>query len=119
VPFYEKVLKVDSLSITHGHIEVEKQGTLIIGHEHPSITIRDEMSAAFKKSCFLYHPSGVVVLPAFSPLAYGRNILRARKFISKALEGLPPEEFHAYVLGEEGLMDFCTIRDMNKAMLED
>ncbi len=116
IPFYERSLTIGDMTVSHGHLPIDKKGILVIGHEHPSIRIRDEMSATFKSSCFLYHDTGIIVLPAFTPLAYGRDILQAKGFISEPLKRIDPDEFQVCLVSDEGLMDLCTIHDIKKAM---
>ncbi len=67
----------------HGHKDVEIRGTTIIGHEHPSVTLRDEIAATAKVPCFLYSPD-LIVLPALSIYAAGTDITR-NDFISPIL----------------------------------
>ena len=78
----------DSYSIgnfffVHGHRDVELRGITIIGHEHPSVSFRDEVSAIIKVPCFLYAPD-LIVLPALSIYAAGTDISK-NDFISPIL----------------------------------
>ncbi len=97
--------------ITHGHKDVTWKGTLIIGHEHPSLLLRDEIGASVKRPCFLV--SGrVIVLPAFSPLAMGTNVA-SMHFTSPALACLDAHKTRVIAIDEElGLMDFQTLGDL-------
>lgn len=55
-------------------------GRVIIGHEHPAITISDGVATAAKCPCFLVGER-VLVLPAFSTWAAGTNV-RAGRWMS-------------------------------------
>lgn len=86
VTMYEKKMSLDKITLSHGHEKTEHDGLLIVGHEHPSLKIRDEMGAVVKIPCYLYsEEEEVLVLPAFSPLSEGRDMIRAGKFISDGL----------------------------------
>ncbi len=116
VPLYEEKIDLGEIRVTHGHRMVDNEKILLMGHEHPSLKIRDEIGATFKLPCFLYHPTGVIVLPAFSPLAYGRDMIRAHKFISNALEGIPLPEFHVYGVSDEGLISLSTLKNLRESI---
>ena len=68
---------------THGHKDMEIKNITIIGHEHPSVMLRDEISASVKMPCFLYSPD-LIVLPATSVYASGTDITK-NEFISPIL----------------------------------
>jgi putative SbcD/Mre11-related phosphoesterase len=105
-------IESQGMKITHGHKEVEWDGTLIIGHEHPSLQLRDEIGASIKRPCFLISDS-VIVLPAFSPLATGTNAASMR-FISPPLADLD-EHTRVIAIDEKlGLMDFQTLADIRR-----
>ncbi len=69
----------------HGHrpMELREDRILIIGHEHPSVTLRDEVAATYKLPCFLYS-TRLIVLPAVSLYAAGTDITK-NEFISPIL----------------------------------
>ena len=119
VPFYETPLHLNNLVLVHGHKEIDEDRFLIIGHEHPSIKIRDDMGALVKLSCFMYDKKNkILILPAFSPLAEGRDMINSEDFISEAIKGLAIADFHVYALTDEGLMDFQTVKDVRNAYPE-
>ena len=67
--------------VEHGHkLEVQnKDKHLILSHEHPAITLRDDVGGYIKLECFLIYKDKkryVVVLPAFSSYSQGLDILR-------------------------------------------
>jgi len=101
------------MTIAHGHKDVTWEGTLIIGHEHPSLQLRDEIGASIKRPCFLI--SGrTIVLPAFSPLATGTNVT-SMHFISPPLACLDAYKTRVIAIDEElGLLDFQTLADLRE-----
>jgi len=69
--------------ITHGHKDMDLDNTdfrvLIMGHEHPSISLRDELGCTVKFSCYLVAPMidsdrKVIVLPASGVYQSGTSI---------------------------------------------
>jgi putative SbcD/Mre11-related phosphoesterase len=60
-------------------------GRVIIGHEHPAITISDGAATSVKCPCFLVSER-LIVLPAFSNWAAGANV-RSRRFMSAFARG--------------------------------
>jgi putative SbcD/Mre11-related phosphoesterase len=100
------------IRITHGHKEVEWDGTLIIGHEHPSLQLRDEIGASIKRPCFLISER-VIVLPAFSPLATGTNSA-SMHFVSPMSKDLDDQARVIAIDEKLGLMDFQTLADIRR-----
>ncbi len=76
--FFER-LDLNNYTIIHGHedIDLDELGeTVIIGHEHPSIVIRDEAGGKYKYKCFLwgeFEGINVLVLPPVSEISSGTN----------------------------------------------
>lgn len=74
--------KVGEHLLVHGDATAtDAEARLVMGHEHPSITIGDGVTTSQKCPCFLVSER-VVVLPAFSSWAAGTNI-RAYPFMSE------------------------------------
>ncbi len=85
-------LLIDDILFVHGHREPSTSSSIVVmGHEHPSIAIRDPLGAVAKLPCFLIAPlrwgGTALVLPALglyqsgtavstSPEAYLSPILR-------------------------------------------
>ncbi|MFH0816174.1 MAG: metallophosphoesterase [Methanobacteriota archaeon] len=70
-------LRIGQFAIAHGHLKARRpaKGWLAIGHEHPSLRVRDELGARAGAPCFLWSSAErVVVLPAFSPISFGRSV---------------------------------------------
>lgn len=73
-------------------------GRVIIGHEHPAITLSDGVATHAKCACFLTAP-GLLILPAFSPWAAGTNA-REGRFLSLFAQLAPPDRAVAIVAGK-------------------
>lgn len=96
--------------ITHGHLELDQVPNdielIVIGHEHPAITLRDEISASHKFKVFLegrYLGADLLVIPAISPLAPGTDLLTTpkRELLSPVLRNSDLDEFYVKVCDKE------------------
>jgi putative SbcD/Mre11-related phosphoesterase len=81
IELHYPVMVEDSYVMVHGHEPLEEvpEGAevLLMGHEHPAITVRDSLGVKRKFKCFLrgsWRGLLVVVLPALSPLASGSTM---------------------------------------------
>ncbi len=99
----EKSIRLAGWMVAHGHeaIEAEK---LIIGHEHPSIRIRSGY-ASYTYPCFLRGKkveSGVerelIVLPAFSPMVTGSDVITTFSYLSPLLNSFSSAEIEVYAV---------------------
>ncbi len=93
----QKSLTVGHFTLLHGDDSRVMEGgeaslTLIMGHEHPTLSLGDGVSAV-RCPCFLVSPHAVV-LPAFSPWANGCTVGRQR-FLSPLLQEVSFREAHA------------------------
>ncbi len=103
--------ELGGFTIAHGHEPVKGRKRLILGHEHPSMRLRDKIGAYVSLPCFLVSQE-VVVLPAFSPLAYGSDILRG-PYLSPLLDKRLVGGAKVYGLDEKlGIMDFGRAQDL-------
>ena len=73
--------ETEEVLFTHGHREIEDIGefeTVVIGHEHPSLSLEDEIGVVERVDCLLYgeadNGTGVIVLPAFSKISNGTRV---------------------------------------------
>lgn len=109
----QKEFRVGEFRIVHGHETFDMEGITIIGHEHPSLKLRDTVGASVSISCFLALPN-LVVLPAFSPLAYGTDIFQ-RPYISPVLNTLDMSEARVVGVDDDvGLLDFQRMGDIRR-----
>jgi len=114
-----------SILILHGHKENEKllkeHDIILIGHEHPSILVRNEFGQTVKLIAIIYVPTllenVLIILPPFSLLAPGTPInsyFIKEKFLSPITkkyaiieEGIP------YVIDKNlGTIEFPKIKDL-------
>lgn len=101
---------IDDVAILHGHkilldkeIYDKKIKTIIIGHEHPAISIQDKIKSEIYK-CFLkgkWHGKNLIVMPSFFSVYEGSNI-RKEKLLSPFLNEKKIKDFEIYVLDEKG-----------------
>lgn len=73
----KKDVVIGNLKIAHGHeTRSPWEGGMILAHEHPAMRLRESTGASVKIPCFLYcAESNRLVLPAFSPLALGSDVI--------------------------------------------
>ncbi len=106
--------KVRNILIVHGDELVETDAKkIIIGHEHPAITIR-EASKWEKYKCFLkgkWEDKELIAVPSFNPLLEGTNVLEQR-MLSPFLKNT--DDFKVFVVGNEKTFKFGKIKDINK-----
>ncbi len=83
----EEEFVFENVAFIHGHEKREIMRGLdieyvIMGHEHPALTLTDEIGVKEKIRCFLYgkmrEGTKLIVMPAFSSLAQGSNVNRIR-----------------------------------------
>lgn len=112
---------------SHGHkkIDLSKEfETLVIGHEHPALNLRDEIGTKEKIDCYLHgsinKKQNIIVLPAFAGLSKGTGIneLPKSKLLSPVLRNkVEVLKLEAIGITEEtGLMEFSTLENINSAI---
>src|SRR3989338_5870134 len=108
--------------IVHGDEIVETDAKrIVIGHEHPAITIR-ESSKWEKYKCFLkgtWKSKGkdskkkglkeLIAVPSFNPLLEGTDVLK-EQLLSPFLEDI--RNFEVYVVGEKETLFFGKIKNL-------
>jgi len=107
-------IETDGWKIVHGHKPAEGR-RLILGHEHPTLTLTDEVGARLKVPAFLIGRR-TVVLPAFNPWASGNDVLQG--FISPVLRERE-EKLEMWVPAEGELLNFGShskLRSVLKAL---
>lgn len=101
--------------ITHGHKIPENipgdVETIIIGHEHPCIGIRNQERVE-KVKTFLkgsWNDYNLIVTPSFTPISYGSDVLH-EKTISPFIRDVL--SFEAYAVEGDEVFDFGLVRDI-------
>ncbi|GIU69656.1 MAG: phosphoesterase [Candidatus Woesearchaeota archaeon] len=118
----EKIVKehiIGDVLITHGDLinsnaNKKEIRTIIIGHEHPSITISLGYRTE-KYKCFLkgfYKKKELIVMPSCNMLIEGTDILR-EKLLSPYLENI--DSFNVYIIGDK-IYDFGKISALKDKM---
>jgi len=114
----------NGLKVIHGHKETELGEVTVMGHEHPSIALRDPVGAVAKFPCFLRVPSEkghVIVLPAIGLYQSGTNVSLSREaYLSPILKRLKLESAVPYVADPElGIVEFPPLGEMADVLVEE
>ena len=103
-----KEYSLGDILIVHGDELVEqrkKVKTIIIGHEHPAIIIK-EGAKREKFKCFLkgkWQKKELLVMPSFNPLLEGTDVLKG-DLLSPFLRKI--DDFEIFVVGEKEVLEF-------------
>ena len=104
--------QVGETLIVHGDELVETTAKrIVIGHEHPAITIR-EGSKWEKYKCFLkgtWQKKELIAVPSFNPLLEGTDVLK-EQLLSPFLDDI--QDFEVFVVGEKGVFYFGKIKGL-------
>ena len=109
VHVYEELVE-DGYMFVHGHEKFdipENVETVVIGHEHPALELKDKVGVKEKISCFLHgeiDEVNVIVLPAYSELASGTSInnIPKEKLLTPFLRKRGIKELKAVGIDREG-----------------
>lgn len=113
--------RVDDILFVHGHREIADENfrLLVLAHEHPSIKLVDDVGVVIRLPCFLHDKKRkFVVLPAFSPLASGTDIISSARqtLLSPFLRTNGIGDCRVYAVTAAGLLDFnkvCYLRQQH------
>lgn len=111
----------NDVAILHGHkilldkeIYAKKIKTIIIGHEHPAVSIREGVKSELYK-CFLkgkWHGKNLVVMPSFFSVYEGSDV-KKEELLSPFLEERALKNFAVYILDGKGkVYDFGKLRNI-------
>ena len=104
---HEPAFRLGRFTVAHGHQEVEAPDGLIMGHEHPALRLKDTIGATLNLPCFTVRED-LIILPAFSPLAHGSDILRG-PYLSPMVSREAILDSQIYGLDEKlGILEFGT-----------
>ncbi len=106
--------------IYHGDRDLGIKKITILGHEHPSIALRDRVGGVFKIPAFVYNEDyHVLITPAMSFFSSGTDVtqsLLSDEHFTPVLKNVS-KKFRAYGITDEfGLLDFGYIEDISKSM---
>lgn len=109
---------VDDIMFIHGHkiVDIPKNiKTIIMGHEHPAVSIRSKLRIE-KYKCFLvgkYKGKKIIVMPSFNFVAEGSDILSEdilSPYLKKDLDS-----FDVYIVGGfNEIFYFGNVRDVRR-----
>lgn len=111
----EDYATINDFYITHGHKippTIPKNiNTIIIGHEHPCIGIRNGERLEKVKSYLKgkWDNYNLIVMPSFTPVSYGSDILH-EKTISPFIKNI--NDFDVYAVEDNEIYPFGTVRDL-------
>ncbi len=93
---------------------------LIMGHEHPAISVYNDIGRMEKLRCFLfgtYNKVPLLVIPAINYFAGGTDVITEPDddLLSPVLRASKISEMHAIAIGFGSTMDFGTIANLRKA----
>lgn len=112
----KKEVVLDDILIVHGDSEIKsdkKIKTIIIGHEHPAISIR-ENERAEKFKCFLrgkYKDKLLIVQPSFNPLIEGTDVSKG-EILSPLIKNI--FDFEVFVVNGEKILNFGQLKNVYK-----
>ncbi len=106
----KEYVRVGEYYVVHGHRDVEFD-RIIMGHEHPAVKVRVR-GAVYTFPCFLIADKTKIVLPAFSPLMQGSDILQLN-FLSPILKKAEKIEVFAV---EDEVVYLGTVEQLKKVV---
>lgn len=119
--YMEDEIILGNFLITHGHKIPENIPdnieTIIIGHEHPCIGIRNQERVE-KVKAFLkgrWHEHNLLVTPSFTPISHGSDVLH-EKSISPFIEDIM--EFEVFAVEDAEIYPFGLVKDILSVELE-
>ncbi len=116
IPFVDRY-DYGMYTFIHGHTKPpDLRDIVIIGHEHPSITLRDDVGVKYKFKCFLWgeaHGHRVLILPSVGELATGATInIYEEERLSPLIKDIDITGFKAYaVVPGETVQEFPVLKD--------
>ncbi len=122
-------LEVDGVVFTHGHRRLElgegtKPHLILMGHEHPSLAVKDRIGYVMKAPCYLvarHKPTGalLIVLPAMGAYQTGTTVSTLPDaYLSPILKReVDLREARPFVIAEGlGVLEFPTLGEMEELL---
>ncbi len=101
----------DTLIVHGDELVTTDAKRIIIGHEHPAVTLR-EGSKWEKYKCFLkgtWKRKELIAVPSFNPLLEGTDILK-EELLSPFLNNI--KNFHIYITNKGEVYEFRTVKEL-------
>lgn len=115
-------LNIDDFLIVHGHNRLPEKTNVkyvIIGHEHPAVTLRDSLGSIGRFQCFLIgetlYGQQLITLPAVGAYQTGSKVtLDKHTYLSPILkEQVVIESLRPVVIDEEvGILELPSLKDL-------
>ncbi len=109
-------VEVHGWTIVHGHKNCEKS-RIVMGHEHPVVRIRFR-GAIYSYPCYLRierKDRKIIVLPAFSPLVPGSDVVTAKGFLSPILKNVDDRDIMVYAV-EDDVVCLGRLKDLKSVL---
>ncbi len=114
---------------THGHLGLDRIGStgdvIVIGHEHPSIAVVDELGLVVKTPAYLKIPCTnggyILVLPAMGIYQSGNRVsLDRESYLSPIVreKGVVEEAIPYAVIEDEGILELPRLETLYTSLLE-
>ncbi|GGM75358.1 phosphoesterase [Thermogymnomonas acidicola] len=109
--------ETDRYFIYHGDRDRGLKKITILGHEHPSVVLRDKVGGVFKMPAFPVNAEqGVIITPSMSFYSSGTDVLTSlisEEHFTPALRKVDPKKFRIFSISEEfGIIDMGYLGDM-------
>ncbi|MGC8608668.1 MAG: metallophosphoesterase [Thermoplasmata archaeon] len=110
----------DRYYIYHGDRNMSIKKITILGHEHPSVVLRDHVGGIYKLPAFAFNfDENVIITPAMSFFSSGTDIsesLLSEEHFTPALKGMKISSFRIYAITDEfGIVDFGYLEDLHNS----
>jgi hypothetical protein len=111
-------VELERFALAHGHEDFDSQGRIaVVGHEHPSLVLRDEVGARVSMPCFLVSDEALA-LPAFSPLSAGTDVTSSitgrGEHFTPMFERIDTAKLRVWGVGEGEVLDFRTLGQLRE-----
>ncbi len=110
-------IRLGNFYIYHGDKDLGLKGFTILGHEHPSIVLRDSVGGSYKMPVFAYSSKeNLLLLPALSFFSSGADLstsLISEEHFTPVLKNVDQDSFRVFAITEEyGLIDLGSLSDL-------
>ena len=116
------ILEVDTYEtenyyIYHGDKDLSYRKFTILGHEHPSIVLRDKIGGVYKIPAFVYDDKNkIAITPAMSFFSSGTDVtqsLLSDEHFTPVLKNIKDKNFRVFGITDDfGLVDFGFLYDL-------
>ncbi|WP_010916849.1 metallophosphoesterase [Thermoplasma volcanium] len=110
----------DRYFIYHGDKDLSTKKITILGHEHPSLVLRDRVGGIYKLPAFAFNfKKNVIITPAMSFFSSGTDLsqsLLSEEHFTPSLKGMKASSFRIFAITDEfGLVDFGYLEDLRSS----